>query len=58
MIILSTFGSTTYNRFNIALYDVDTQRHSTPLFAFISMSITQCVDIYVVCGYHLSIGDG
>ena len=33
----------------------DTPHH---IFAFIPMSITQCVDIYVVCGHCLSIGDG
>ena len=35
-----------------------TQRYTTPHFAFISLSIVQCVDVYIVCGDYFSIGDG
>ena len=29
-----------------------------PHFAFISLIITQCTDVYIVCGDYFSIGDG
>ena len=60
IIIFSTCYSTTYNGFGIALHSINniTQRHTIPCFTFISLNITECIDVYIVYRDYFGIEDG